>query len=41
MVTLSSQDATVRLTVSDDSGWVATRDHDDALQVGGRGGWGS
>jgi len=37
VVTLSREDDTVRLTVRDDSDWVASRGPDQVLQAGGRG----
>lgn len=37
VVTLSREDDTVRLTVRDDSDWVASRGSDQVLPVGGRG----
>jgi hypothetical protein len=37
VVTLSRDDDTVRLAVSDDSAWAADRDPDHVLRAGGRG----
>ena len=37
VVTLSREDDTVRVTVSDESAWIVARAPDRALQVGGRG----
>jgi anti-sigma regulatory factor (Ser/Thr protein kinase) len=37
VLTLSREDDTVRLTVSDDSPWITARGPDEALAAGGRG----
>jgi anti-sigma regulatory factor (Ser/Thr protein kinase) len=37
VVTLSREDDTVRVTVSDDSAWIADRAPEQVLQTGGRG----